>query len=89
MKMATKPTKPRRREGFCIYCGFSFLIPSNEPEDMARVYEVLIAHDKECPKNPFVVEIARLRAELGRANMEIDGLKGLLDHRQEVMELQG
>jgi hypothetical protein len=54
------------RGGICMYCGFAFVSKSLEPEDIAIVYDELIAHDKQCPKSPLVKRIAELEAEKNR-----------------------
>jgi len=59
-----------KRGGICMYCGYAFVAKSLEPKDIAVVYEQLIAHDKQCPKNPLVKRIGELEAENARLKEE-------------------
>lgn len=58
------------RGGICMYCGYAFKAKSLDPEDIAVVYEQLIAHDKQCSKNPLVKRIADLEVK----NERLDAL---------------
>ena len=46
----------------CIYCGEAIIYDTRKVDDMEAAHQLLMEHDRQCPKNPVAQEAGSLKA---------------------------
>lgn len=56
----------------CVFCGEGFGYAGDTPDEM--ILRTAIHHEKECPKNPYLAEIATLQRKNKRLHTALKNL---------------
>lgn len=63
-------------KSYCIYCGENV---DWEPDGMAEAHRKMMEHDRKCPKNPMVQELAAMRSLLSQERERLERAQAHLD----------
>jgi len=59
----------RERGLVCVFCGAGFGYAGEQPTEY--ILKASVDHEKECPNNPYLAEIAALKSALKERNVKI------------------